>query len=49
MLLRESSFPDNEQFFLIEEKVSTYNEFTMEFSKFYLPVDMSSIRINLKR
>ena len=44
-----SSFPDNEQFFLIEEKVSTYNEFTMEFSKFYLPVDMSSIRINLKR
>ena len=46
---KRSSFPDNEQFFLIEEKVSTYNEFTMEFSKFYLPVDMSSIRINLKR
>lgn len=46
---KRSSFLDNEQFFLIEEKVSTYNEFTMEFSKFYLPVDMSSIRINLKR
>ena len=46
---KRSSFTDNEQFFLIEEKVSTYNEFTMEFSKFYLPVDMSSIRINLKR
>lgn len=46
---KRSSLPDNEQFFLIEEKVSTYNEFTMEFSKFYLPVDMSSIRINLKR
>ena len=46
---KRSSFSDNEQFFLIEEKVSTYNEFTMEFSKFYLPVDMSSIRINLKR
>ena len=46
---KRSSFLDNEQFFLIEEKVSTYNEFTMEFSKFSLPVDMSSIRINLKR
>ena len=46
---KRSSFLDNEQFFLIEEMVSTYNEFTMEFSKFYLPVDMSSIRINLKR
>lgn len=46
---KRSSFLDNEQFFLIEEKVSTYNEFTMKFSKFYLPVDMSSIRINLKR
>ena len=46
---KKSPFSNKEQFFLIEEKVSINNNFTVEFSKFYLPVDMSTIRVNFKK
>lgn len=42
-------FSDKEHFFLLEEKVCLKNNCVMAFSKFYLPVDMSTIRIHLKK
>lgn len=46
---KKPPFSSKEHFFLIEEKVSINNNSTVEFSKFYLPVDMSTIRVNLKK
>lgn len=46
---KKSPFTNKEHFFLVEEKVSLNNNSTVEFSKFYLPVDMSSIRVHFKR
>ena len=46
---KKPPFSSKEHFFLIEEKVSINNNSTVEFSKFYLPVDKSTIRVNLKK
>ena len=50
---KRSSFPDNEQFFLIEEKVSTYNEFIEIIRKYpiidkYKMIRPESVDLNIE-
>lgn len=42
-------FADKEHFFLLEEKVCLKDNEIITFSKFYLPVDTSTIRIHFKK
>ena len=46
---KKHPFSSKDQFFLLEEKVYLENNSVMAFSKFYLPVDTSTIRINFKK
>lgn len=46
---KKAPFSEKEEFYLLEEKLCQNKEFPISFTKYYLPLDMSTIKFSIKK